>query len=161
MLSCMLRLLFLAIFSLTAFAGGIQKTAKLEDLPQTVDELFALKDAKPLKKRVLVQTVDGKKIRGYFVRFAGDILVLHDTPKRWAYPVTKLVSVRQIETLQVHRKRGKIRLAMVATTGVYLALVVPGTLAMFAYATPPYLVAITVLGMVDAHPSYHTVRITP
>lgn len=73
------RILLLAVISFAALAGGLQK---LEDLPQTVDELFAKKDTRRLKKRGVIQTVDGKKIRGDFVRFAGDMLIPHVTPTR-------------------------------------------------------------------------------
>lgn len=150
------------MFTFTAFAGGLQQTSNLENLPRTVDEMFAQKDTRRLKKRVLIRTADGKKIRGYFVRFEAETLVLHERPTGWSKPVTKLVSLKQIKTLQVQRGKTKKLALLPAVSG---GLMVLGFLtvseAILVSAMGAFYISLIAVVVAHAWPSYHTVLIAP
>ncbi len=154
----MFRILLLVIFSFTAFAGGLQKTAKVEELPRTVDELFAQKDTKKQKERF--RTVEGKKIRGYFVRFDGDTLVLHDRPTGWSNPVTKLVSLRMIKTLQVDRRRtNKLAIPLAVSGGIAIVGLIAGSGAIFVPAVGAYVISTIAVAVAKGWPSCHTTTV--
>lgn len=157
----MVRVFLLLSVAFSAIAGGMQKTATVAELPQAVTELLAHKDTAKHKKQVTIRTADGRKLRGHFVRFAGDILVLHDRPSDGkSGAITKLISIRQIKTVEIRRERSKyLAVAGAVTAGVYLAVIVPGSLATLAAVTPPVLVVSIALGVVQSKPSYHKIAV--
>ena len=97
--------------------------------------------------RRLIRTVDGKKVRGYFVRFDGDTIVLHDRPTGWLNPVTKLVSLRKIKTLQVDRRRtNKLAIPLAVPGGIAILGLLAGSKAILgAYASSAFMSAMQTL----------------